>query len=65
MKLPVSEASPDRDRFRINIGDRPPHDNGIETTSTWWLASAYNITAIVGLGVLVLPHAMVFLSWFE
>lgn len=34
------------------------------STFNWWFAAAYNITAIVGLGVLALPNAMVFLSWY-
>jgi len=40
-------------------------DDEVERNSNMWIAAAYNITAIVGVGVLGLPQAMVFLTWFE
>lgn len=38
-------------------------DDDVERTSDMWVASAYSITAIVGVGVLGLPQTMVFLTW--
>lgn len=41
--------------------DRQDHQR--ERKSNWWIVAAYNITAIIGVGVLALPNAMVYLTW--
>lgn len=36
-----------------------------ERKSNWWIVAAYNVTAIIGVGVLALPNAMVYLTWCD
>jgi hypothetical protein len=31
----------------------------------WWYSTFHNVTAMVGAGVLGLPNAMVFLTWYD
>lgn len=38
-------------------------DDGKERNSNWWIVASYNVTAIIGVGVLALPNAMVYLTW--
>lgn len=38
-------------------------DDQRERKSNWWIVAAYHVTAIIGVGVLALPNAMVYLTW--
>ncbi|KAG0557385.1 hypothetical protein KC19_11G125500 [Ceratodon purpureus] len=44
-------------------GDPDETDQRVKRKSNMYFAAAYNITAIIGVGVLGLPQAMVFLEW--
>jgi hypothetical protein len=58
-----SDVESDGQLVRQKVVSRDP-DDGIERTSNKWIAAAYMITAIVGVGVLGVPQAMVYLHWF-
>lgn len=58
-----SDVESDGQLVRQMVVSRDP-DDGIERTSNKWIAAAYMITAIVGVGVLGVPQAMVYLHWF-
>ena len=58
---PVDLESDHRTGQKELVSLDPP--DGVPRTSNMWTAAAYNIIAIVGVGVLGLPYAMVFLGW--
>ncbi|KAG0601556.1 hypothetical protein M758_11G121300 [Ceratodon purpureus] len=60
MRSPTFEVS---DGHANGGGDPDETDQLVKRKSNMYFAAAYNITAIIGVGVLGLPQAMVFLTW--